>query len=150
VHRVVTGAAVELVGAVVAGELVGDAVPGGVDGARAGEFDVLDARVGGEINGDRRTDGVIAGAAAVQLVGLVADVVDDIDVIGGAPAQAVGAGAPVQRIVADAADEVVGAAVAFEAVGAIVAGRREGAHAEQHRVLDVVEGGGGGAGVTGG
>ena len=60
-RRVVAAPAVELVGAGIADEHVGAVVAGGVEGARAGQRDMLDAVIGHvvEVDGDRGLDAVV-------------------------------------------------------------------------------------------
>ena len=95
-HGVVAGAAVEHVVAAVAGQRVVEGVAGGVDGAGAGQRQVLD--VGAERVADARLHRV--GAFACSFGHGIAGRIHHIGVVAGAAAHGVVAGAAVEGVVA--------------------------------------------------
>ena len=103
-HDVAAAAAVERVGARIAGEDVGDGVAGAFDIAGAGEDEPFEVRAESVVQ--RGLDGV--GALAGELDRDVAGIVDDIGVVAEAAGHGVGAGAAVEDIGGTIAGEIVG------------------------------------------
>ena len=123
-HAVIAGAAVKHVVAAVPGERVVEGVAGGVDGAGAGERQVL--HVGAEGVADARLYRVGAGIGC--LGDRIAGRVDDIRVVAGTASHGVIAGAAAEHVIA---------AVPGQRVVEDVAGGVDGAGASQRQILDV-------------
>src|SRR5262245_6562755 len=111
--------AVENIGRAIAGQRVGECVAGAVGGGP--KQDQL-FEIGTERVVDRRFYAVDARASGFR--NLIADLVDDIDVVAVAAGHPIRAGVAVQRVVAVAADERVVAGAAAEHVVAAVAIKR--------------------------
>src|SRR5262249_49097231 len=100
--------------------------------------DVLDAGVFGQIDRDRRLDGI--GRVVAGLADHVADTVDHIDVVAGAADELVVAGAAVEGVVAGAAGKRVVGGRAGHQVGVGAAGEVDRPGAGEGVVLDVGDG----------
>ena len=92
----------------------------------------------GEAEGDRRLDRVDAVAAV--LIGDVAGIVDDVEIVAGAAAHVVRTQAAIDDVVAAEAGEEVGAGIAGEEVGEVVAGAVDIGGADKREVFDVALG----------
>jgi hypothetical protein len=109
---------VQKVGAVIAGQLVGESVASRVDGGYASQNRVLDhpAGEGREVDRDRRSDRILAGRFNDHVAGAV----DHIGVVAIAAVQLVVAAAAVERVVPLTAYQNVRRSVARERVVGIV------------------------------
>src|SRR5205085_4005892 len=134
VQHVIARAAVDLVGAAVADDGVGEAVAGAVDRGASGQGEVLD--LGCERVGDRGLDQVCA--AAGELDHRIQRIVHDIGVVARAAGEGVGPCPAIEDVVAG---------IAGDHVDRGVAGAVDVANAGESEILDL---GGEGVGDGGG
>src|SRR6185295_15304439 len=131
-HGVGAGHPVELVGAFVTGDLVGDAVAAAGNGGAAQQLQVLQA--GGEDIGDEALH--LVGAVPTALVDDVLGVVDHVGVIPDAAYETVGTGLAIERVVAPRPAQRVVPRRAREPVGRAVGGKVHRQRTRERVVLD--------------
>ena len=125
---VVAAAALEEIGAGIAGDEVGEIVAGAVDVGRAGKRQVLDRALGvdriGKTEPDRQLNRV--GAAAAALIDNVGNIIDNVKIVADVAVHIVGTKAAVDGVVAIAGKDDIVAAAALEHIGASIAGDQVG------------------------